>query len=387
MDDLCELDQTHELPVPEAKADLIKFVDDAVQANLPEGAEVERIIPHGESLWGRTAKVEARHADGRKLSYFLKVHIGAHSHGLMASEYHAMTIIHETMPELAIKPLAYGGYISNPNAYFFLAEFRDMREEMPDVEEFCEQIALLHKQAVNPEGKFGWPWPVYAGSKPRTYPLSDSWEETFSAGLRATFDIEEQVQGPDEELSGLRAVLFDKLIPCLLRPLQSEGRSIQPTLVHGDLWHGNIAIDVRTGSPIIFDPCSLWAHHEFDLGPWACPRHRIGEQYIYEYRRKHRKASEPEEDFEDRMLLYSINFDIQSSSNYPENLTRRELVKDTIRKLISRRGLQEETKTHSDKAQPPMTKQGIWETTHQSTANLAQEKQPTAPRVNVKFLN
>ncbi|EJT74841.1 hypothetical protein GGTG_08679 [Gaeumannomyces tritici R3-111a-1] len=338
MDDLWELDNTHKVPAREATADLIRDVDDAVQEGLPEGAEVHRIIPHGDSLWGRTAKLETLHPDGRKMLYFLKVHVGAHSHGLMASEYHAMAIIHKAIPDLAIRPIAYGTYVSNPNANFFLSEFRDMREELPDVEEFCEQIALLHKQAVNPDGRFGWEWPVYAGSKPRTYPLSHSWEETFSAGLRATFELEEQTHGPDKDLAVLRDALFDELIPRLLRPLQSDGRSIQPTLVHGDLWHGNVRIDVRTGSPIIFDPCSLWAHHEFELGPWACHRHRIGEQYIQEYRRKHRNPSEPEKDFENRMLLYSINFDIQSSSNYPGNLVRREFVKESIRKLLYRCG-------------------------------------------------
>jgi hypothetical protein len=42
-----------------------------------------------------------------------------------------------------------------------------------------------------------------------------------------------------------------------------------------------------------------------ELGPWYCPRHRIGVQYIKEYL-KHRRASEPEEDFDDRMLLYAM---------------------------------------------------------------------------------
>ncbi|KAL8401413.1 hypothetical protein RB596_008276 [Gaeumannomyces avenae] len=146
-----------------------------------------------------------------------------------------MAIIHKAIPDPAIRPIAYGTYVSNPNANFSLSEFRDMREELPDVEEFCEQIALLHKQAVNPDGRFGWEWPAYTGSKPRTYPLSHSWEETFSAGLRATFDLEEQTHDPDKDLAALRDASFDELIPRLLRPLQSDDRSIQLTLVHEDL--------------------------------------------------------------------------------------------------------------------------------------------------------
>ncbi|XP_049813906.1 fructosamine-3-kinase-like isoform X1 [Schistocerca nitens] len=43
-----------------------------------------------------------------------------------------------------------------------------------------------------------------------------------------------------------------------------EGLDIQPALLHGDLWGGNIA-ETATG-PVIFDPASFYGHHEFELG-------------------------------------------------------------------------------------------------------------------------
>jgi hypothetical protein len=60
----------------------------------------------------------------------------------------------------------------------------------------------------------------------------------------------------------LLPALFDKVIPRLLRPLESNGRKVEPSLVHGDLWYGNAAVIDETGDPIVFDPSSFWAHNE-----------------------------------------------------------------------------------------------------------------------------
>ena len=40
-----------------------------------------------------------------------------------------------------------------------------------------------------------------------------------------------------------------KVIPRLLRPLETGGRQIKPSLVHGDLYSGNVSVDAVTGGP------------------------------------------------------------------------------------------------------------------------------------------
>jgi fructosamine-3-kinase len=35
--------------------------------------------------------------------------------------------------------------------------------------------------------------------------------------------------------------LLKKVIPRLLDPLETDGRSIKPVLLHGDLWLGNVS--------------------------------------------------------------------------------------------------------------------------------------------------
>jgi fructosamine-3-kinase len=51
-------------------------------------------------------------------------------------------------------------------------------------------------------------------------------------------------------------VLF-RVIPKLLGP-----SSIQPVLLHGDLWSGNTGTDPSTDQPVIFDPTSFYGHNE-----------------------------------------------------------------------------------------------------------------------------
>lgn len=89
-----------------------------------------------------------------------------------------------------------------------------------------------------------------------------SWEKFFSKSLRHALDLEIQAKGPDPELDALLPILFDKVIPRLLRPLETDGRSIKPSLVHGDLWYANAGLDMETGQSVIFDVCCFYAHNE-----------------------------------------------------------------------------------------------------------------------------
>ena len=75
-------------------------------------------------------------------------------------------------------------------------------------------------------------------------------------------ELEEESQGYNEEMRRLSNAIMTKVIPRLLRPLETEGRQIQPRLVHGDLWDGNTSTDVETDSPIIFDAAAFYAHNE-----------------------------------------------------------------------------------------------------------------------------
>jgi hypothetical protein len=56
-------------------------------------------------------------------------------------------------------------------------------------------------------------------------------------------ELEEKVQGPQpEEMKNCLHPLFEKVIPRLLRPMETDGRTVKPSLIHGDLcryWERN----------------------------------------------------------------------------------------------------------------------------------------------------
>lgn len=322
-----------EIPVPEH---VISYVDPAVKKMLPPGTNFHGIYASGASFWARTAKIDATNEEGEDTPYFIKVHQYDKGKDMVSSEFKSQTLLHAVMPELAVKAIGWGEYEEEPEVYFYLCHYVELIEDdPPPVNEFADLIAEFHTKGEAPDMKFGLPYAGYSGSKPQAFPECDTWEECFTRGLSGTFDEEEETHGADPELTELRKALMEKVIPRLLRPLETEGRKVIPTLIHGDLWDGNVAINAATGRPVIYDPAPLYAHNELDLAGWWAPRHKITGDYIDRYANLKQK-SEPIEDFEDRGLLYRVNWDAHCSSLYVGCLKRRNITMDTMRYLVTK---------------------------------------------------
>lgn len=136
-----------------------------------------------------------------------------------------------------------------------------MVEELPDITLFTANVARLHLSSVSPNGKYGFPITTYMGPLPQDNRWCDTWEEFFTQGIRRMLELERNAQGPSQELDELASKFYEKVIPRILRPL-TVLKSIQPVLIHGDLWYGNCCTDNDTGKPIVFDACVFWAHNE-----------------------------------------------------------------------------------------------------------------------------
>ena len=64
--------------------------------------------------------------------------------------------------------------------------------------------------------------------------------------MKWSMHAEERSQGPDNEMRQLFQGIFDKVIPRLLRPMETRGRQIQPRFIHGDLWAGSTSTNINT---------------------------------------------------------------------------------------------------------------------------------------------
>lgn len=72
----------------------------------------------------------------------------------------------------------------------------------------------------------------------------------------------ESAQEPDPEFRELFDAVVQKVIPRLMRPLETGGRSIKPCLIHGDLYAGNVSVGEEALEPILYDATCLYAHNE-----------------------------------------------------------------------------------------------------------------------------
>lgn len=63
--------------------------------------------------------------------------------------------------------------------------------------------------------------------------------------------------------------LITHVVPQVLRPLEAEGRAVNPTLVHGDLWDSNVGIDAELGEIYVFDASVYYAHTEMEIAKFS----------------------------------------------------------------------------------------------------------------------
>lgn len=203
--------------------------------------------------------------------------------------------------------MAFGNYKSDARTWFFLAEFHDMVEELPNAENFVPIVVEFHRRSMgkSPGGKWGFHTETGLPFVQHDNEYEDTWEALFTKMMRKMIEEEEIVHGQSDELDEMKKDLFGKVIPRLLRPLEMGHRSIKPCLIHTDLWPGNILPDVDTDKLMIYDSRAMWGHNECDLGTWRAARFTLGPPFVKEYQ-KQMGMSEPQEDWEDRHALYAL---------------------------------------------------------------------------------
>ena len=188
-------------------------------------------------------------------------------------------------------------------------EYLDTAREIPTPGDLCPQIAAIHRDSVSPEERFGFPVPSYLGKFPQPIEWEEKWAVIFARMLDSLCKFECEAHGP--WLLNLPAfrTLVDQTVPRLLNPLQCDGRSIKPCLVHGNLSINNAAFNAATGDLVLFSPSAIYAHNEYELGMWRRKNATLSWPYFREYQ-LHMPPSEPAEQWDDRITLYSIQFNL-----------------------------------------------------------------------------
>lgn len=143
-----------------------------------------------------------------------------------------------------------------------------------------------------------------------------SWASFFTKLLLSFFRLEIRINGPWQEYEKAFETIVRTVTPQLLEPLQADGRVLKPSLVHGDLWEENAAINLSTGDPVFFDASAFYGHNEYDLGTWLREVVKFGQPYFTQYFHN-LPPSEPAEQWDDRIRLYSLKFNLAHMIGWP----------------------------------------------------------------------
>jgi len=223
---------------------------------------------------------------------------------MAAAEYECQKLLSTVIPDHAAGPIAWGYCEEDETKSWFLTHFRELLDNPPALDKLLPVITKLH-QKVSPTGKFGFHMTPFCGPPPMIVDWTDNWEEFWTREFRSGLEYAQRMRGDNPELRELAEEFIAKVVPRLLRPLQTGGRNIEPRLCHGDLWYGNIATDQATKEPVLFDPCTFYGHHEMDFQCMRSQRYQVGPEFDKLYLDEV-GASEPAGDFDDQNALYAV---------------------------------------------------------------------------------
>ncbi|OBT60773.1 hypothetical protein VE03_09746 [Pseudogymnoascus sp. 23342-1-I1] len=284
-------------------------LDYSVIESFPPKTKVISANRFGSSEWTVIARVDVELEDGEPKTYFLKCAEEDTGKAMMEGEFHSMTALYDALPGFFPEPYAWGRFSQNigQSTYFFLSNFIEMSNDIPDPTELCRNIAELHKRSVSPTGMFGFHTTTCQGNLPQATNFWDpSWESYFRKMLTNAMNLNTEINGPWKDLEEVTEKVKTIVLPKLLRPLESSGRSIKPSLIHGDLWDGNVGTSYKTGKIYAFDAGAYYAHHEMEVSMWRGEVNKVlrDKVYLKEYL-SNIGASEPVDQFDDRNRLYN----------------------------------------------------------------------------------
>ena len=248
----------------------------------------------------------------------------------MEGEFNAMTELYKTMPSLVPQPFTWGKFkLSAVDTYFFLCDFVDMDNRLPDPGRLCSRVAELHRSSASPTGKFGFQIPTCHGKYKQFVEWDSNWASFFTKLLADALRLDLENNGPWPELERVSERTLTKVIPRLLGVLQADGRDIKPCLIHGDLWEGNIGIARENNEIKIFDAGAYYAHNEMEIGMWRCVRHKINAKVFTRQYLRTFPPSEPAEEWDDRNRLYCVKMNMVHSAHHKGDIVRQTLVCNT----------------------------------------------------------
>lgn len=202
---------------------------------------------------------------------FVKVNTGSEANVMFQGEYESLNKIFETKIISVPKPILVGKI---QNKSFIAMDYLNFNGLNKYSSQLGKSLAELHlhnikalkkkEKSENLVGsqyeaieKFGFHIPTACGYILQNNEWSSDWVSFYATQkLNHQINLILKKKG-SREINELWSQLQLKI------PLFFKNIEIEPSLLHGDLWCGNVG--ETESEPVIFDPASFYGHHEYDL--------------------------------------------------------------------------------------------------------------------------
>jgi len=184
------------------------------------------------------------------------------------------------------KPIAFG---TLENFDYLILEYIAPGEHI-NWEIFGEKLAEMHRKTSS---NFGLNYNNYIGSLKQNNNYKSTWEEFYSnfrlLPLTEIARNQQLILKSDVNKIEKLCLKLNELIP-----------NTKPSLIHGDLWSGNLISD-KNNEPVLIDPAVYYAHPEMD---WAMLS--LFGNYPTVAMEKYNEINPIEKDFEKRKEIHQL---------------------------------------------------------------------------------
>ncbi|CAL5227300.1 g10235 [Coccomyxa viridis] len=269
-------------------------IDGWIEQNLDSGRVVSR-NQVSSSSWS-SASVYTTDS-GTK--YFVKQSKAGADDGMFKGEALGLQAMYGTHTLRIPKVFHYGQLADAPGGrglggggYFIVMEHLNFTGRASQ-EELGRGLAQMHLAEPTEDnakqGKFGFPVDNTIGGNPQPNGWMDNWVDFYrERRLRHMLRLVNDSRLTD--MGERVAKNMDKMF---------EGVKVKPSLLHGDLWSGNLSV-VEGGQWAILDPACYYGHHEADFGMQWCAG------FSGPFWQAYHEVIPKDPGFEDRKQLYML---------------------------------------------------------------------------------
>ncbi|AIQ95932.1 fructosamine kinase family protein [Prochlorococcus sp. MIT 0604] len=208
-------------------------------------------------------------------------------------------------------------YKNIKNIEILLIEWIDMHNF--DQKKLGKGLGELHLKSSESNPKmFGFPVEGFIGTTDQKKGLEDNWIDCF-LNLRII-----------PQLLSLKSRILDKeTINKVKEKIKSELLNHKPinSLVHGDLWSGNAAMD-KSGKGVIFDPASWWADNEVDIAMT-----KLFGGFRKEFYEEYHRFFPIKKGFEKRIIIYNFYHILNHANMFGGGYSKQ--VKDYVKAILN----------------------------------------------------